>query len=590
MIDATTNAAASPAYSSSRSDQGKGSGKDFLTALADTADRGQGQAADDKSVDQDTPQEQAPSTSSTNSQIRTAGSSTVASSSASADDDGTLEEEMVSTATEEPVAKSAIDAKTAAALIAKALASAASTAGSAQTATEQAASGQDGAVANGQSADVTDVLAKLVAALTQQDAATTTEDPVSQNTGKIAAKKTDNQLLAVLAALKQAAGGDAASETTDAQADIPGQTVAGDATQTKPVTKQAKPTADDTKDAATAQSAAAGVQDVLNLLGNPTAGQLQQMAQQVVKAASAASTDTAAASITDSKALTGPTGHDALQTTKPSKTGMDLVATDVSKAVKPGQAASTDAAGQAAHGLKDSSAADALHLVTSGERAVDGADDATGQQVATADPLQNVSVLDSRRIIAPASTSNGANIAAAMAGDSSWAQAMHSHAADRLSSSEQASTDRTMNTLKLKMTPESLGNVTATLKLTNGELTVSLVVENSAAYRKLNEDQSGMVSALKSQGFSVDQIQISIASTEKSNNDSAQTNSQSQNGNQQGMQQGSGNSGQGGNRSQPNVAFDLYGQTSTGTVDDAARTAPVGTGSNASGASGQLYL
>lgn len=586
MIDATTSAAASPAYSSSRSDQGKGAGKDFLSALADTADRGQGQAADDNSVDQDTPQKQVPSTSSAHSKTST---STATTTSVSSADDTVPEGTVTSTDAEEamPVKTSAtMDAKTTAALIAKALASASSsaaateaTAGQAETeTTEQATTDKAGA---------TDALAKLVAALTQQDqaatetaAATATETPVSQDTGKTAAKKTDSQLLAALSALKQAAGGDAAAEaTTNAQAETPTETAVDQAVPVKAGTKQGTKDSDDTKDVSAAQNTAAGVQDALSLLANSQAGQLQQ----IVKATGAAST-------TDAGAVTGTTGQDAMQTTKSAKTGTDLPTTDLSKSVKTGQASSADTTGEATHGLKESSAADALHLVTSSDKEAVSIDDAPSQQTATVDPLQNVSVLDSRRIIAPASTSNGANIAAAMSGDSSWAQAMHSHAADRLTASEQASTDRTMNTLKLKMTPESLGNVTATLKLTNGELTVSLVVENSAAYRKLNEDQSSMVSALKNQGFSVDQIQISIASTEKSNTDSGQTNAQSQNGNQQGMQQGNGSAGQGGNRSQPNVAFDLSGQTSTGTADDTARTVPVGTGGNASGASGQLYL
>ncbi|MGV1770949.1 flagellar hook-length control protein FliK [Agrobacterium vitis] len=616
MIDATITAgsAASPAYSSSRSDQGKGAGKGFLDALADTADRSQAQEQkaddDDAPVDQDqtNTRSTAGSLSSAKSTTSTAASATAHQEHSAEVEQGNVADDEATVASDDGKAPSqtvgnapiaAGDSK-AAALIAKALASQTKT--QAQTQAEGQTQGQtDTASSSGEKTDESRMLAKLVAALTQQDDATTEAataganaeeataaetDGAGDDTGKIAIKgRQENSapLLAALAALKSTATDEEAA-TAAAQSDMPGVTK----TQTKDSSKTAKPAAEDTKDTAAEPKAATGAQDALTLLGDLSAGQLQHAARQ-------AGSQTAAGSATSNgdTALTAVAGQVASQDDKTGKIGQGTAAVDFAKQAKSVQSGQQDAVSPASkETVKDSSVADALHMVTSSDASAASPADDTASQPATTgiDPLQNVSVLDSRRIIAPVNTSNGANIAASMAGDSSWAQAMHSHASDKLSASEQISTDRTMNTLKLKMTPENLGGVTATLKLTNGELTVSLVVENSAAYRKLNEDQNGLVAALKSHGFSVDNVQISIASTEKPSNDANQTNSQSQSSNQQSMQQGGGSSSQGGNRSQAQPIFDVYGQTSGGPVDDAARSATVGTGGNASGGSGQLYL
>ncbi|MUO81898.1 hypothetical protein GOZ78_21770 [Agrobacterium vitis] len=619
MIDATITAgsAASPAYSSSRADQGKGAGKGFLDALADTADRSQAQEQkaddDDAPVDQDQTQTRSTAalSSSTKSTTSTATSATAHQEQSAQAEQGSVADDEATGASDDGKASSqtvgnapiaAGDSK-AAALIAKALASQTKTQtqAQAQAQAEGQTQGQtETASSSGEKTDESRMLAKLVAALTQQDAAATEAanagvtaeeglaaetEGAEGDTGKIAVKgRQENSapLLAALAALKPTATDDEAAMAAATQAEIPG----GTKTQTKDSSKTAKPAADDTKDTAAAQNAATGAQDALTLLGDLSAGQLQQAARQAGSQATAETTTG-----NGDTALTAVAGQVASQDGKTAKIGQGTPEIDFAKQAKSGQSGQQDAVSPATkETVKDSSAADALHLVTSSDASASPADDTASQPATTGiDPLQNVSVLDSRRIIAPVNTSNGANIAASMAGDSSWAQAMHSHASDKLSASEQISTDRTMNTLKLKMTPENLGSVTATLKLTNGELTVSLVVENSAAYRKLNEDQNGLVAALKSHGFSVDNVQISIASTEKPNNDN-QTNSQSQSSNQQSMQQGGGSSSQGGNRSQAQPVFDVYGQTSGGPVDDAARTATVGTGGNASGGSGQLYL
>ncbi|MCF1476206.1 flagellar hook-length control protein FliK [Agrobacterium vitis] len=620
MIDATITAgsAASPAYSSSRSDQGKGAGKGFLDALADTADRSQAQEQnaddDDAPVNQDQTKTHstAISSSSTKSTTSTVTSATADQKNSAQAEQGDVADDEAIVASDDGKAPSqtvgnapiAAGDTRAAALIAKALASQTKTQTQAQTQTQtqtevQTQGQTETASSSGEKTDESRMLAKLVAALTQQGDAATEAATAGANadealaaetegagdeTGKIAVKgrqENGTPLLAALAALKSTTTDEEAA-TAAAQSDMPGVTK----TQTKDGSKTAKPAADDTKETAVEPKVATGAQDALTLLGDLSAGQLQQVARQ------AGSQTTAEATTGNGDtALTAVAGQVASQDGKMGKIGQGTSEVDLAKQAKAAQSGPQDAVSPATkETVKDSSAADALHLVTSSDASASHADDTASQPATTGiDPLQNVSVLDSRRIIAPVNTSNGANIAASMAGDSSWAQAMHTHASDKLGTSEQISTDRTMNTLKLKMTPENLGSVTATLKLTNGELTVSLVVENSAAYRKLNEDQNGLVAALKSHGFSVDNVQISIASTEKPNNDN-QTNSQSQSSNQQSMQQGGGSSSQGGNRSQAQPIFDVYGQTSGGPVDDAARSGTVGTGGNASGGSGQLYL
>lgn len=156
---------------------------------------------------------------------------------------------------------------------------------------------------------------------------------------------------------------------------------------------------------------------------------------------------------------------------------------------------------------------------------------------------ENVVVLDSRRFLGFGQSTNGAALTAAMSDDKSWAAAMTSGASlgDPLASS----TGNVVNTLKLQLNPHDLGSVTATLRLTGETLNVHLTVENHAAYRQLNDDSSGMIEALRSQGFAVDQVTISVASSSQSD-----TSGQQQQGQQSGQaaqQQAAGNDGRQGN-------------------------------------------
>lgn len=190
----------------------------------------------------------------------------------------------------------------------------------------------------------------------------------------------------------------------------------------------------------------------------------------------------------------------------------------------------------------------------------------------------NVMVIDSRRYLGLAGNSNSGALVTSMTGDSTWSSAMQP------GSLNGGATGSTVHVLKLQMNPHDLGSVTATLRLIGEELHVQLTVETRAAFRQLSDDSNGMLDALKSQGFSVDQITINIAS-------SADTDAQKgQQGNQLGQQMaGNGERNSGAPREQSNTQFGAEtdgGMDADGGLgsDDAASAGSVGP------RSGQLYL
>ncbi|MDK1488524.1 flagellar hook-length control protein FliK [Sinorhizobium sp. 7-81] len=126
---------------------------------------------------------------------------------------------------------------------------------------------------------------------------------------------------------------------------------------------------------------------------------------------------------------------------------------------------------------------------------------------AAASKAENVTVLEARRYLGLAMNANAASVTSAIAGDSDWAQLMHSSAT--LGQPEaSAQVGKTLNTLKIQLHPIDLGTVTATLRLKDDELQVDLKVESGEAFRQLRDDQGEMVKALRAQGFAVDQVNI----------------------------------------------------------------------------------
>ncbi len=173
-----------------------------------------------------------------------------------------------------------------------------------------------------------------------------------------------------------------------------------------------------------------------------------------------------------------------------------------------------------------------------------------------------VSILDSRRFLGLAQTGNTGMLVAAMSGDKDWAGAMSGATSVNLLDDGLAPTSNVVHTLKLQLNPDNLGTVTASMRLVGDDLSIHLTVHNSAAYRELTSGSSSIVDGLRSQGFSVDNISVSIASSSdgtssNSNNSnsgtqngstqqqSAQTGQQGQQQNQQAWQRGTGDGSSG---------------------------------------------
>ena len=210
-----------------------------------------------------------------------------------------------------------------------------------------------------------------------------------------------------------------------------------------------------------------------------------------------------------------------------------------------------------------------------------GNDGDGAEGVKTKGDMENVTVLESRRYLGLAQ--NSTSVTAAIAGDKDWAQAMQPSSA-LSNAAEWTSTGKVVNTLKIQMTPIDLGLVTATMRLSGDTLNVDLKVETGSAYRQLKEDHGKILEALRSQGFAVDNITISMAPVEKPDAGN-QANAQSQSGQQQSLQQGQGGEArerqsQGAQRG--NGGFNDAGET--GGVEDAA------SGTARSGVSGGVYL
>lgn len=165
--------------------------------------------------------------------------------------------------------------------------------------------------------------------------------------------------------------------------------------------------------------------------------------------------------------------------------------------------------------------------------ATTGADDA-GESAS----VETITVLDARRFIAPASTTNGALITAAMLGDTEWVSAM-SPGSELANAAAHSSQGKVVNTLKLQMSPIELGSVTATLRLSGEELSVQLTVDNPAALRQLSTDSSEILKSLRAQGLTVDHVQVNmqVSSADRSA-DAGQNNLASQQQGQQTFQSG----------------------------------------------------
>ncbi|SOC83487.1 chemotaxis protein MotD [Ensifer adhaerens] len=151
---------------------------------------------------------------------------------------------------------------------------------------------------------------------------------------------------------------------------------------------------------------------------------------------------------------------------------------------------------------------------------------------------ETITVLDARRFVGSGEvmSANTHAVMSGVTGDGDWAAAMKAASAAATATPEPR-TATPVNTLKIQMTPESLGNVTATLRLHGDQLTVHLSVESGEAFKQLSHDKDGLIQSLKSQGFSVDQVSVQMAPTPSSDRTVTQASSGQQTGGQ--MQDGS---------------------------------------------------
>ena len=149
-----------------------------------------------------------------------------------------------------------------------------------------------------------------------------------------------------------------------------------------------------------------------------------------------------------------------------------------------------------------------------------------------------VTVLDSRRYLGLAT--NSALVAGSLAGDREWSAAMQPGSA-LSNAANLTSTGKVVNTLKIQLRPDNLGDVTATMRLSGDQLSVDLKVQTGEAYRQLHADQSRMVDALRAQGYQVDNITVTLASNADQQSDGGRNS-----GSNQPQQQSLLNQGQGG--------------------------------------------
>lgn len=154
---------------------------------------------------------------------------------------------------------------------------------------------------------------------------------------------------------------------------------------------------------------------------------------------------------------------------------------------------------------------------------------------AVGDVSDVVQVVESRRFVGLAAPTNATAITSAMAADPDWAATM---AGQTTNSPMISSTGQVVHVLKIQMSPVELGHVTAALKLVGDELSVQLTAHTLKGYSELQKDSTGILDALKSQGFNVEQVTVTLANSADRQDTNSSGNRQSQDTGQQGAQQG----------------------------------------------------
>jgi chemotaxis protein MotD len=389
-----------------------------------------------------------------------------------------------------------------------------------------------------------------------------------------------------------------ASATADPKVDIAkqlAQIIAGDAsgqtvsdTKGGPAPAKADKTATtpdddaDDSDAASSNAASGTISDALSLLG---AG----LATLTVPAATSASVLAAAGQLHSGNGKVLPATDDSIGAVTADATENDPDAVAKGMALlasgKPGNA-QVDS-GTAAD--DDGTAADfSITVAKTKAQALGVADSKTGAdaaqldiKTAAGDSAGTITVLEQRRFVGLAEGSNSSLVANAMTGNKEWSAAMQPTSA-LTGASVVTSPSKVLNTLKIQMTPENLGTVTATMRLSGDQLSVDVKVQTAEAYRQLSNDQSAMVDSLRHQGYNVDRVTVTYTAPDSSSN--GQTGSQGQQQQQQsGASQGQGGEAQARKQNSGRQAGDqdgVWGTENVGTDDGTAGAGQrVGTGS-----------
>ncbi len=195
----------------------------------------------------------------------------------------------------------------------------------------------------------------------------------------------------------------------------------------------------------------------------------------------------------------------------------------------------------------------------------------------------DVTVLDQRRYLGLAAGTNSATILGTLGGNGEWTSAM-SPSSELSNQALWTSTGKVVNTLKIQLHPQDLGTVTATMRLSGDELSIDLKVHTGEAYRQLSSDQSHILDALRSQGYTVDRVTVSMAASD-SNDANAGSGFQ-------GQQQATANQNQGGeaqSRRQGYSGQQASGNEGNWSVGDAETNDGAG-GANRRGRAGGVYL
>ena len=180
-----------------------------------------------------------------------------------------------------------------------------------------------------------------------------------------------------------------------------------------------------------------------------------------------------------------------------------------------------------------------MSVASDGDKAV-----AKSEASAATAKAETVTVVEARRYLGLAPSSNAAAVTSQIASNPEWARALQPGSTGAQTPLTQASTGKVLNTLKIQMHPIDLGMVTATLRLKDDELQVEIKVETGDAFRQLSDDQTAMVKALRAQGFAVDQVTIVFNASDSSGNTNAQQQPQAQTGQQGREAAGDGAKGQ----------------------------------------------